>query len=298
MACFDPLIAHRIVNQSTGLISIVFKPVGKIVETFQVPCGKCVGCRLENSRNWSIRCQHEYLSHDKSYFLTLTYATKYLPENRSLKLSDMQLFWKRLRKNQEQYGRKIRYLMCGEYGALRGRPHYHAIVFGLHIPDLMYHSPGRDYSLMTSETIQSIWGFGKVIIGQANMQTASYVSRYVTKKIPKDKLAPGQVPEFIRMSRNPGLGTDFYKKYHSDIYTADVLIIESPDGRKFKLRPPRAYDKLYERDHPAEFELLKERRRQHALTQNKDNSRDRLAVKKHLADVFVNRYKRSVDNTN
>jgi len=298
MSCFDPLIAHRVVDQTTGLISIKFKEKGLILETFQVPCGKCNGCRIDNSRNWSIRCQHEFLSHNKSYFLTLTYDKEHLPENRSLKPVDMQLFFKRLRKNQDQYKIKIRYLMCGEYGARRGRPHYHCIVFGLRIDDLIHYEPGKDYDLLTSQTIEKIWGNGKVIIGQANMQTASYVSRYVTKKIPKGKLGKDQAPEYIQMSRRPGLGTEFYKKYHSDIYTADQMIIESPTGKKYTLRPPRAYDKLYERDYPERYAQLKERRRQHALIQNTDNTRDRLAVKKHLSDVFINRYKRDVGQTN
>jgi len=38
----------------------------------EIPCGQCVGCRLERSRRWAIRCTHEASLQDDN-FLTLTY---------------------------------------------------------------------------------------------------------------------------------------------------------------------------------------------------------------------------------
>ncbi len=33
--------------------------------------------------------------------------------------------------------------MCGEYGEMTKRPHYHAIVFNLPIPDLKYYKSSK-----------------------------------------------------------------------------------------------------------------------------------------------------------
>lgn len=65
---------------------------------------------------------------NKATFLTLTYDDAHLPPDYGLHKKDLQNFFKRLRKD---LSTKIKYFACGEYGDLEGRPHYHAIVFGL-----------------------------------------------------------------------------------------------------------------------------------------------------------------------
>lgn len=37
-----------------------------------LPCGKCIGCRLEQSRQWAVRCVHEMQMHEDNSFVTLT----------------------------------------------------------------------------------------------------------------------------------------------------------------------------------------------------------------------------------
>ena len=94
-----------------------------------VPCGKCVNCKLNYAKMWSIRIMHELKDWDSACFLTLTYDEEHLPKDGSLDKQDLQKFFKRLRFNLG--GRKIKYFACGEYGEQYGRPHYHIIVFGL-----------------------------------------------------------------------------------------------------------------------------------------------------------------------
>ena len=98
-------------------------------EAMEVPCGKCIECRIHQRKEWSLRLLHEMAYHERSVFLTLTYSDENLPDDLSISKRHLQLFLKRLRK---QSGRKgIKYFATGEYGESTQRPHYHAIVFGV-----------------------------------------------------------------------------------------------------------------------------------------------------------------------
>ena len=133
MTCFHPLQAYKLGNKPNGKASIVFKyPIGvDLVEELKVPCGRCIGCRLERSRQWAIRCLHESKSHEDNCFITLTYDDEHLPRDRSLDVKVFQDFIKRMRK---KVG-KFRYFHCGEYGEKEFRPHFHACIFGYDFPD-------------------------------------------------------------------------------------------------------------------------------------------------------------------
>lgn len=105
------------------------KPVFLAREGLNVPCGKCMACRIARSREWTTRLIHELSYWDKASFVTLTYDNEHLPSDNSLSVRHWQLFMKRLRKQVEPL--KIKYFASGEYGDKFGRPHYHAIIFGL-----------------------------------------------------------------------------------------------------------------------------------------------------------------------
>lgn len=94
----------------------------------EVPCGKCYLCRLERSKEWSLRMYHELSITPIASFVTLTYDNAHLPPNGTLVKADAQKFLKRLRKKVEP--NKIRYFLIGEYGDKTQRPHYHAILYG------------------------------------------------------------------------------------------------------------------------------------------------------------------------
>jgi hypothetical protein len=50
----------------------------------KIPCGRCIGCRLEYSRQWAMRCHHEASLHTFNSFITLTYDPENLPQDGSL----------------------------------------------------------------------------------------------------------------------------------------------------------------------------------------------------------------------
>ena len=56
MACFHPLTAYQSMD---GSISFTERKGGDVVRSLSLPCGQCVGCRLERSRQWAMRCMHE-----------------------------------------------------------------------------------------------------------------------------------------------------------------------------------------------------------------------------------------------
>lgn len=143
-----------------------------------VSCGQCIGCRLERSRQWAVRCMHEKQMHDDACFITLTYDDDNLPFGETLVLSDWQKFMKRLVKKNGP----IRFYHCGEYGDDTNRPHYHAILFGYRPDDPELFSTSGETKLYASPSLRNTWGMGHCTFGDATFETAAYVARYITKK--------------------------------------------------------------------------------------------------------------------
>ena len=265
MSCFKPLTGwySKHINPS-GRRSIVFNRNEALdsYHSLSIPCGQCIGCRLEKSRQWAIRCSLESQLYDNSYFLTLTYDDEHLPSSGSLVPEDLQKFLKKLRRHIEYHGsdEKIRFFACGEYGDNFQRPHYHAIIYNLDIPDLKRFSTSfNGDTYYTSEIINQIWKNGYVIIGQVTFESCAYVARYVTKKITGDQADEhynGREPEFVRMSRRPGIGAAWLDKYQTDVYPHDYIVIR--DG--IKVKPPKYFDKLFEAIAPDEMSMIKELR--------------------------------------
>lgn len=281
MACFHPLTAYRLDDGS-----IVFNERGAVHSQLQLPCGQCIGCRIERSRQWAVRIIHESKLHKHNWFVTLTYDDDHLPTDLSLHYRDFQLFMKRLRK--VFYGTKLRFYMCGEYGEDFSRPHFHACIFNLELRDLLYwKKSGAGDDLYRSPIIEKCWPNGFSSVGELNYKTAAYTSRYILKKVTGFQsddhyqtinYATGEIayrtPEFNKMSLKPGIGLGFYEKFHSDIYPNGTCCI---NGRLAK--SPRYYDGKYKSDFPDDYESLEWKRYLTAMDHIHDNSDDRLKVR-------------------
>lgn len=302
MACFHPLEAFRSPDRTkNGKLGISFNPArGYIDKPIKLPCGQCIGCRLERSRQWAMRCMYEASLHESNCFITLTYSPDKLPPGGTLRKRDFQLFIKKLRK---RFG-TFRYFHCGEYGEALGRPHYHALLFGFDFPDKVRFNPaGRSSSappLYTSDLLDSIWGNGLTSIGAVTFETAAYTARYVMKKV-TGKLASkhyervipetGEIynlqPEYISMSLKPAIASDWYKRFKSDVYPSDFLVFNNQ-----KMRPPKYFDKLYDITNPDDLELLKLRRVKAASKFKADNTPARLADREHVQNAQLSQLKR------
>lgn len=258
-----------------------------------------MGCRVQRRNDWAARIVHEASLHDNSYFLTLTYRDDATPPHKSLRKRDMQLFLKRLRK---AFG-PFRYYYCGEYSEVDERPHYHAIVFGLSLRDLVFYKKG----LWTSPALERLWGHGFVVIGLMTVQAASYVAGYVEKKLTgKLGLAhynsvdveTGEIrsrtPPYSDMSRRGGVGFAWFERYCSDLYPHDYVVL---GGRK-RGKPPRYYDKLLEKEQPVVYEAVKKARIQRALEprQAANSTRARLKVRDTVLRARLALRKRNVQS--
>lgn len=251
-------------------------------EVIQVPCGQCIGCRIDRSRQWANRCMLELQYHDSAYFVTLTYDEFHVPTSyysdpatgeahtsMTLCKRDFQLWMKRLRKKFSED--KIRFFACGEYGSETHRPHYHAIVFGLHLNDLEKYKTVRlgesYYTYYNSDSIQETWPNGYVVVGEVTWESCAYVARYVTKKLsgPQAEFYKqfNLVPEFSDMSRRPGIARQYYDEHGKEIYDHAYINISTPKGGK-KFKPPRYFDRLFDIDSPGALDELKERRKRSA----------------------------------
>lgn len=293
MACFHPMVGYHSVSERTqsGKPRIVFdRSKGYADRPIKLPCGQCIGCRLERSRQWAIRCVHESQLHDENCFITLTYDEDHLPASRSLCHRDWVLFFKRLRK---KYGRGIRYYMCGEYGETTARPHYHACVFGLDFDDKSPWQERNGHTVYTSATLDRLWGMGHCTVGDVTFDSAAYVARYIMKKVTGDLADDhyqwtdwdtGEVhyldPEYTQMSRRPGIGKGWLDAFQSDAYPSDFVVL---NGQKIK--PPKFYDRCYEIVDPDELEKIKARRSRRGRKRAHDNTPDRLAVRKKVAEA-------------
>lgn len=306
---------------------------GENIKYQRIPCGKCIGCRLDYSKNWATRCVLEASQWEHNWFITLTYDEDHLPkwENGEycdkngltwidetnewqgyLKPEDMTLFLKRLRKYYKDHFdipatipdqlkdlpkeelpleyQGIRFFYCGEYGGAphplykdrvtgqitysQGfRPHYHVIFFNLPIPlnelQLDKESSKSGKQQFKCKFIEDIWGKGRIRISEVNWQTCAYTARYITKKVTGEPAAAhygrmGQTPEFVRMSRMPGIARQYYELHKDEIYNLDEIVMKLTGEKSLAIKPPKYYDKLYDIEYPNRMAEIKDIRRTNA----------------------------------
>lgn len=277
MPCYSPIAAYYAAEVgSNGKRALVFdKRLSHSGIPVRLPCGQCVGCRLERSRAWAVRCMHEVRMHihGGQSFLTLTYDPASVPElqgpglrfTQTLVKRDLQLFMKRLRK---KFGAGLRFYACGEYGDEGGRPHYHVLLFNQDFEDKKFYKMNKQgQPLYRSDVLRKLWPMGHNVVGGVDFESCAYVARYATKKITgegSDEYYAGRLPEFGLMSRKPGIGHAYYMKYGHEMYETDTIVI-----RGQVCRPPRYYDEMFKMVDAMYVSELKEARRRKALSRSR-----------------------------
>lgn len=223
-----------------------------------VPCGICIECRKRQARDWAVRCVHEAQMHEENCFVTLTYSDEFLPAGGSLDRTAFPKFMKRLRK---RYG-KVRYYHAGEYGEVGGRPHYHALLFGLRFSDAVEFARGGAGARQSSEELSALWPYGYSEVGGVSLESAAYVCRYVMKKTNKlsrsyreEMVRRGLEPEYATMSRRPGIGAGWLARYRDEVWDHDSVMVA---GRE--VVPPRYYSEKERGLDAARMEVVKARR--------------------------------------
>lgn len=173
---------------------------GPYPETIKVPCRECWRCRANRVNDYVGRCLAEASTSDWTLALTLTYAPRDDLADKVLTPSHFQQFARSLR-DKAKYKTKtskvhhsIRYLACGEYGALTGRAHFHCILFGkgekLEIPHQKNHHIDE-------------WSHGHVYGDwNADEKALRYTCKYLLK---------GESGEYwFSLSKKPPLGSEWF----------------------------------------------------------------------------------------
>ena len=310
MPCYHPLKAYQTAGKN-GKCKIAFKSSGGSTP-ISLPCGQCVGCRLERSRQWAIRCHHEALQYQNNSFVTLTYNNENLPWDHSLNKKHHQDFIKRLRKDNEAI--QIRYYHCGEYGQATpdndfiARPHYHTLLFNYKPKDLVHHNTENGFDTYNSDYLDNIWGKGNTIVGDVTFQSAAYCARYIMKKVNgaaqeehyiRTDFTTGEIikiqPEYNTMSRGRkgigkgGIGADWLHLYKEDVFRDDFIIHEG--NRMF---PPKYYDRVLEIEDPQKYEINKKIRQEKLSKHKKDLTPERLHTREVVKLAQISNLKRSI----
>lgn len=302
MSCYHPLRVKVLgIDPDTGKKKLLFRHLGEKgyddPNNIEVPCGRCQGCRLDRSRKWADRCLLELQYHDSAVFVTLTYNDIYVPKSTyygsddetlhmsySLRKRDFQLFMKRLRKAFP--GQKIRFFAAGEYGENTARPHYHAILFGLKLDDMVpFQKTDQGFWYYRSESLQHVWShrlvdnlqgsvtplavyqpLGDVIVADVSWNTCAYTARYCLKKLNgQDSEAYrkfGVEPPFNLMSRRPGIGGQYFED-HPDCVEYQYINVSTEDGGR-KIVVPDYFLRQLEKTDPDTVARIRESRMQYA----------------------------------
>lgn len=252
-----------------------------------IPCRNCVGCRMAQAREWSVRCFHEALLHTKnstdpvssittkipnSCVVTLTYRDEDLPDGSLLDHEDFQLFMKRLRERRRAHeiknglqAKPIRFYMAGEYGSKTLRPHFHSIIFSETFDD-RYTEQSRDgQTNQMSHELNDLWGKGRATVDTMSFAGAAYVAGYVAKKQDPKSIQHYSsrytetvdedgchtftpiAPEYHTMSKKPGLGHDWILQPQNMARVYENDCIEISNWR---FHPPKYYDALLKKHRP------------------------------------------------
>lgn len=219
------------------------KHVSKEYATFQLPCSKCIECRLEYARSWAVRCVHEAQLHEKNSFITLTYSDDKLTSPK-LVYRDWQLFMKKLRKTQNT---PIGVFVTGEYGEKTLRPHWHAILFNYRPSDqqLLRQTELGD-KVYYSKKLTETWGHGLAEYGDVTFRSAGYCARYAAKKLVH---GPDQSHDYHPVSKKSSkhaIGKKFLERHWPDIFNHGECILY--DGTSVPI--PRYYEKWLKEHQP------------------------------------------------
>jgi len=319
MPCYYPISGYPRLG---GGITWNPREARLLQNSMTVPCGQCMGCRIDKKRQWATRIVHEASLNKENSFITLTYNDINLPghekdnkyqieHNKPLNPKDslvkehFQKFIKALRDYNAP--KTIRYFHCGEYGEKSFRPHYHAILFNHDFPDKVK----LDYDfgdLYISEQLSKHWKHkGFVTVGPVTLESAAYVAGYVQKKVngrqqeehyrrykdldreTGELIEPYQLlPEYATMSRRPGIGADWHSQFKEDTLK-DFITIQ---GKKQKI--PKYYDYLLGKEDPDLLEPIKQKRKEVALERAYEFTPERLAVMEKCMKDRMSKFKRKL----
>lgn len=258
------------------------KSFTKEYATFQLPCGKCIECRLDYARQWAIRCVHEAQMHPQNCFITLTYDDANLGDNK-LDYTDFQKFMKKLRKLQND---PIGMFVTGEYGEKNKRKHWHAIIFNWAPKDAKpKYKTAQGHQVWESDTLTKLWGKGIAEFGSVTFDSAGYCARYAAKKLVHGKDEEHDYIPISKKSSKHAIGKKWLEQFWPDIFLHGVNILR--DGTKTSI--PRYYEKWFKQNHPGHWADYVTRTKQQIINTAQDS--EKIKNDEWLAQLFARSYR-------
>ena len=204
---------------------------------------------------------------------------------------------------------KLRYYHGAEYGDELQRPHYHACIFGHDFTDKEIFKECEGIITYYSPELERLWGHGFATTSDLTLQSAAYVARYCMKKVNASQQSQekhyvhyertceitGEItsvlPEYSTMSRSPGIGKDWYDKFHTDIFPHDTTIYKGKN-----IKTPRYYENLLRSTCEDTFDKIKEERRKHIERHKADTTPARLRAREKVKILTLNKLNRKIHN--
>lgn len=190
-----------------------------------VACRQCWRCRQNRVNDYVARAMCEASVSEVTCAITLTYGPRDDLADKVLHPRHFQLFMKLLRRA----GHRVRYLVAGEYGDLKARSHFHAILFFEHLRPLVDPETGEargivpryedDYPAgLSSEDAPFCreipqkrmvhireWPHGHIKVDwSASEKSARYVCKYL--------LSDNKNNAWFSLSKKPSLGAAWFAK--------------------------------------------------------------------------------------
>lgn len=171
----------------------------KLPDGTLVACRVCWQCRENKISDWVGRCIAESKTSAATHSVTLTYGRDEFGNEDHLRAavltySDVQGYLKLLRRN----GYPCRYFVCGEYGSVKGRAHWHVILFWLdRVPP---------HKLDERFTDAKYWPHGFQHWEPVSAASIRYVCKYIQKDMGDDERQG-----HVSMSKKPPLGAKWFE---------------------------------------------------------------------------------------
>lgn len=252
MACENPLVLRnpRYKKMSSRELYLYSKeffgeplPPDLYIE---VGCGLCQGCEKRRMRDYRFRLLWELYKYPNSYFITLTFDDKNLRRFEDNPNESLKLFLDRLRK--ECFNKQIRHWFVAEYGTLRGRLHYHGLLF-----DLPYKNPSDVANLILSK-----WQYGFTDAQPCDENAPNYLTKYVTKSCNNGKKPP-------RIFSSKGIGEGYLDPQNIKFHNYCGVLRPYLVIRGLKMPLPRYYHSKIFSDMD-KIQMLREREEMRSTT--------------------------------
>lgn len=200
-------------------VSVKVKKDNDLWQDVNLACKKCWQCKQNKINDYVGRGLCEAAYSDATCALTLTYADQEDLSHEMLTPRHFQLFLVRLRKYLRSHGVSLRYFVAGEYGGLKGRAHFHAVLFFKGGNPMKWPQRDRFWD-------HRIWPYGHMY---CDWITDHRTIRYVAKYLMKEEDRHG----WFSLSKKPMIGWDFFADKAQEVFDLRVM------PRSFAYQPPQ-----------------------------------------------------------